>query len=47
MTMLIGLAAIVSNPIAVVFYFLFLDAGRFVRYFDELFKEIKLACLDA
>jgi hypothetical protein len=43
MTMLIGLVAIVSNPVAVVFYFLFLNAGRFVRYFADIFGKNKPA----
>ncbi len=41
MTLLIGLLAIVSNPVAVVFYFLFLDAVRFVRYFAEILEVNK------
>ncbi len=33
----------ISVPVAVVFYLIFLDAGRFVRYFDENPGKNKLA----
>jgi hypothetical protein len=39
MTTLIGLVAIVGNPVAVVFYLLFLDATLIVRYFAEFFPK--------
>lgn len=41
MTALIALVAIVTNSVAVVVYFIFLDVGQFVREFAEFLERSK------